>query len=329
MLFKVPLVAIALLLLFSTPSWSGEKVQYEFIESSRSILRAGPGQSLSMLVQEMYPGHKKLWPQIEQEIRRRNPQAFNQYSGKIIPGRRIKLITVKVIRDSYIVHQKVVGQVEEIKGTVEATDTRGSTRTLQAKSEVYEGDRISSGPKGTVRIVMVDEAEFHLKVDSSVRLTEYRLKSGFDKGSKSIIDLIKGGLRTLTGAIAANPLAVYRFQTGVMTIGVRGTDYVVKLCQINDCIHSSGRNDSQASLHVAVLDGLITLQDEEGVVGEMIMGQYAIVNQSEKVMVDDARPVAGLLNAQEQRIFEKLQTSPEQKDSLTWPWLLGGALLGL
>jgi hypothetical protein len=215
-----------------------------------------------MLVQEIYPGYKKLWPQIEQEIRRRNPQAFNQYTGKIIPGRRIQLITIKIIRKSYILHKTVVGEVAEIKGTVEATDTRGSTRTLSNNSELYEGDRITSAPKAKMKMKMVDGAEFHLKPDSSFRLTEYRLKSGFEKGSRSIIDLIKGGLRTLTGAIGHNPTAVYRFQTGVMTIGVRGTDYVVKLCNENDCQQSLGRNNRHARLHVVVLDGLISLQDE-------------------------------------------------------------------
>jgi len=78
-----------------------------------------------------------------------------------------------------------------------------------------------------------------------------------------------------------------------------------------------------------VLDGLISLQDEEGEAGDLIMGQYAIVSQNEKVMVnDDALPVAGLLSEEEQRLFNKLQ-APKKDDSLVWPWLLGGALLGL
>lgn len=302
---------------------------YEFIASSRSLMRAGSGQTLQMLVQEIYPGYKKLWPEIEQEIRRRNPQAFNQYTGRIIPGRRIQLITIKTVHSSVLLHKTVVGHVAEINGTVEAVDTRGSVRTLNKKSEIYEGDRVTSALGSTARLDMVDEAVIDLKPDSSIRLTEYRLKSGFEKGSRSIIDLIKGGLRTLTGMIAANPVAVYRFQTGVMTIGVRGTDYVVKLCKKNDCQHSASRNDQNARLHVAVLDGLIYLEDSDGRQGDVIMGQYAIATNDEKVMVNDARPAPGLLNAQEQQRFSHLKP-PKKDKSLVWPWLLGGAaLLGL
>jgi len=326
--FKLLLFIVLLSLLSTVQAGPGKDANYEFIESSRSIMRAGPGQSLSMLVQEIYPAYKKLWPQIERELRRRNPQAFNQYTGSIIPGRRIQLVTIKIIRKGLVLHRIVAGTVSNIKGYAEATDSRGSTRSLGVKSEVYEGDRITTGSDARLGVKMIDDAEFHMKADSSMRLTEYRLKSSFEKGSSSIIDLIKGGLRTLTGAIAHNPVAVYRFQTGVMTIGVRGTDFVVKLCQQNDCLHSASRNDQQARLHVVVLDGLISLQDEEGAVGDLIMGQYAIASQNEKVMVNDALPVAGLLSVQEQRLFNKLQ-APKKDDSLVWPWLLGGALLGL
>jgi hypothetical protein len=58
------------------------------------------------------------------------------------------------------------------------------------------------------------------------------------------------------------------------------------------------------------------------------MGQYAIASNDEKVMVNDAQPVPGLLNAEELKIFNQLKV-PEKDDSLVWPWLLGGALLGL
>jgi len=329
MTLKSLIIFIVVELLSLLQPLQAQTQNYEFIASSRSLMRAGSGQTLSMLVQEIYPGYKKLWPQIEQEIRRRNPQAFNQYSGNIIPGRRIQLIAIKTVHESYLLHKTVVGRVVQIKGMVQATDARGSTQILSKNSEVFEGDRITTALGATTRLDMVDDAVIDLKSDSSLRLTAYRLKSGFEKGSRSIIDLIKGGLRTLTGAIAANPVADYRFHTGIMTIGVRGTDYVVKLCEKNDCEHSASRNDQNARLHVAVLDGLIYLEDSDGQRGDLIMGQYAIASNDEKVIVNDAKPAAGLLNAQEQKRFSQL-TPPEKDKSRVWPWLLGGAaLLGL
>jgi len=305
-----------------------DSVNYEFAESSRSIMRAGPDQSLSLLVQQIYPDNKKLWPRLEKEIRDRNPHAFNRYTGRIIPGQRIKLVTIKVVRRSYMVTSTVVGSVNSVKGYAVATDTNGNERRLAQKAELFEGDRLTTEKGATLVIKMIDDAELHIKQDSSLRLTEYKMKSGFETGSASILDLIKGGLRKITGAIGANPLSVYRFQAGVMTIGVRGTDYVVQLCTENDCNQSASRNDPNSRLHVAVLDGLISLQDQEGAIGELIMGQYAVASAEAKVKVTDSLPVNGLLNAEEQEIFSKLQP-PEEETRLMWPWLLGGALLGI
>lgn len=324
----MPVSLTIMLLIFSVfHNAQAEPARYEFSESSRSIMRAGQGQTLSMLVQQLYPDHQKIWPKLEKEIRTRNPHAFNRYTGKIIPGKRIKLVTIKVIRKSHIVTQHVVGEVDSIKGSVVATDTRGNDRRLVDKADLYEGDRLTTEKGATVVIRMIDDAEIHLKQNSSVRLTEYKMKSGFETGSRSILDLIKGGLRTITGSIGDNPLSVYQFHTGVAAIGIRGTDYVIMLCEGNDCEQSSGRNDADSRLHVVVLDGLISLQDEEGVVGELIMGQYAIVTAEAKVKVDNADPVSGLLSEKEQGIFKDIQIP--QDSNLIWPWILGGALLGL
>jgi len=306
--------------------------RYEFSESSRSIMRAGPGQSLSMLVQQLYPGYKDLWPRLEQEIKTRNPRAFNYYTGAIIPGKSMKLVTVKVLHKSSVLHLKVVGEVKSIKGFAQATDTRGNDRRLADKAELYEGDRLSTEKDSSLIVKMIDDAEIHLKQNSSVRLTEYKMKSGFERGSRSILDLIKGGLRTITGAIGANPLSVYKFHTGVMTIGVRGTDYIIMLCEANNCEHSVGRNDADTRLHVVVLDGLISLQDEEGEVGELSKGQYAVATPEAKVIQDDASPVKGLLNERENEIYKEFQVSAAEtaeKSGSIWPWIIGGVLLGI
>ena len=306
-----------------------ETVQYEFAESSRSIMRAGQDQTLEMLVQQIYPDYKDLWPRLEQEIRARNPHAFNQYTGRIIPGERVQLVTIKVIRKSRVLNLHVVGTVTKVEGYATATDKSGTDRRLVDNADLYQGDRLTTDKDSTLKVTMIDDAEILLKQDSSLRLTEYNLKSGFEAGSSSILDLIKGGLRKITGSIGANPLSVYRFHTGVMTIGVRGTDYVVKLCAENDCKVASGRNDSDARLHVVVLDGLISLQDEEGTVGELIMGQYAVATSTTKVIVNDDVPVYGLLNSEEQEIYNKAHSSSSSEKKSIWPWILGGALFGL
>ncbi len=305
-----------------------DEASYELAESSRAIMRVGPNQSLDMLVGQIYPEHQALWPEIKEKIKELNPYAFNQYTGRLIEGQRLKLVTVKRIMQGEVITFEQVGTINAIKGFATSTDKNGKENRLVEKSIIYEGDRLSTAKGAELVIKMIDGAEMRVKPDSSVRITEYQMKSGFESGSTSIIDLIKGGLRKITGSIGANPLSVYRFHTGVLTIGVRGTDYVIKLCPGNDCEQSARRNDADVRLHTVVLDGLITLEDEEGVRGELTLGQYAIATADTKVKVDDAKPVSGLLNAEEQALFDNMQPA-EDKEGIYWPWLLGGALLGI
>jgi hypothetical protein len=312
---------------FLTPV-NAEDVHYEFVASSRQVLRVGPNQTLDNLVEKIYAHQKPLWPQIKQKIEELNPNAFNRFTGRLIVGEHLKLVTIRKIHDLDAANPLLqVGTISRIRGYAVAIDKNGKENTLKENSLVYEGDRIKTSRDSSVAIKMIDDARMYLKPDSAIRITEYVMKSAFEKGSRSIIDLIKGGLRKITGAIAANPLSDYRLNTGVVTIGVRGTDFVVKLCKGNDCQQSASSTSDDARLHVAVLDGVITMEDGEGVKGDLALGQYAIADWEKVVMVDNQEPVAGLLTEEETKIYQKAK--PPEEDKGFWPWLLGGALFGL
>ncbi len=318
---------LCVLLLSALLTTYAETIRYEFGESSRSVMRVGPNQSLDQLVEQLYPGQKALWPRIKQEIKQRNPHAFNRYTGNLVVGEKLKLVTVRKIREGVTRKRVQTGNVTGVEGKALATDKFGMARTLKVDEPVYEGDRLETSTKGRLSVKMIDDAEIHLKPDSSMRISEYVHKSGFDRGSRSIIDLIRGGLRKITGAIGADALSVYKMRTGIATIGIRGTDYVIKLCRDNDCEQAVGRNDKESRLHIAVLDGVITIEDEEGVRGEMALGHYAVASSEKFILVDeDVPPAKGLLNEEEKAYFDKLEP---KKDFELWPWLLGGALLGL
>ncbi len=325
--FSINAIICSLIIVLSivTPS-NAETIDYEYDESSRSIMRVGPNQTLDMLLLQIYPDNKKHWPMIKEKLKELNPQAFSRYTGKLIPGQRLKLVAIKRIREIEVIDMYQVGEVASIKGYAVASDLMGKEGRLSAGSEIFEGDRVTTAKGAIVKVRLIDGAEMHIKPDSSIRISEYVKKSGFESGSRSIIDLIKGGLRKITGSIGANPNSIYKLNAGIATIGVRGTDYVVKLCMVNDCISSAGRNDTGSRLHAVVLDGVITVEDEEGIRGELALGQYAVATSDTKVIVDDVKPVEGLLSDEEKIIFENI--SPPEKP-LIWPWILGGALFGL
>jgi hypothetical protein len=70
---------------------------------------------------------------------------------------------------------------------------------------------------------MADGAQIIVREDSKITLSEYVADGG--SGDRSLIDLAKGALRSITGWIGQYNRSNYRVRTPLVTIGVRGTDH--------------------------------------------------------------------------------------------------------
>jgi hypothetical protein len=184
-----------------------------------------------------------------------------------------------------------------------------------------------------MHVLMDDGAEVFLKEDSVLKISEYVITAGYDEKSSSILDLLRGGLRKITGSIGASALANYQVQTGLATIGIRGTDYVIKLCKQDDCTQTVSRNDPDVKLHAVVLEGAITLTTEEEVQILMAMGEYGTATTETLIIEEEAPVPVGFLNQEETQQFnvtvpQKTEIK-EEKSSKAWPWILGVLLLAI
>ena len=117
-----------------------------------------------------------------------------------------------------------IGQVIWAKGHVVATQPAQSPRSLERRSPLYEHDVISTDGSGTGQVVFSDSSTVVLRENTDFKIDAYAYKTSNGQ-DKSVMSVIKGGFRTITGAIPkANP-AAYSVNTPVATIGVRGTEY--------------------------------------------------------------------------------------------------------
>lgn len=119
-----------------------------------------------------------------------------------------------------------VAQVIWVKGTVKAAIGAAAPRVLERRSPVYSGDVITTDSSGTGEIAFTDSSVVSLRASTEFKIDSYNYKPGGPPAdSKTVMSLVKGGFRTITGAIPkANPDG-YQVNTPVATIGVRGTDY--------------------------------------------------------------------------------------------------------
>ena len=306
----------------------------ELVPSSRVILKIVSGMTIDDIIKRIYPKDKDLWPQIKAKLIETNPHAFVQYSDRLITGTRLKLVDIKRILDQEELSPKMkVGYVAQLGGQANAKDINGRVLQLQINSQIFEGDRLETAPGAELSILMDDGAEVHLKEDSVLKISEYAITAGYDESSSSILDLLRGGLRKLTGSIGTSALANYQVQTGLATIGIRGTEYVIKLCKQDDCSQTVSRNDPEAKLHAVVLKGAITLTTDEEVQILMAMGEYGTATPETLIVEDDKPLPVGFLDAEESQQFnvtsQQQMGQAEEESSSSWLWIVGVLLLAV
>ncbi|TMP05575.1 hypothetical protein CWC11_09595 [Pseudoalteromonas sp. S3178] len=134
------------------------------------------------------------------------------------------------------------------RGAVVATDaTSEQQRSLKRRDTVYGVDKITTGEKSKAQFSMSDGGLIALKENSVLNIANYEFDAATQQGSASI-ELIKGGLRSISGVIKKNG-GSYNVKTPVGSIGIRGTHFELQLVN--------------GDMYVAVWDGAIdlTLQD--------------------------------------------------------------------
>ncbi|MBQ4799502.1 FecR domain-containing protein [Pseudoalteromonas sp. MMG006] len=134
------------------------------------------------------------------------------------------------------------------RGAVVATDaTSDQQRSLKRRDTVYGVDRITTGEKSKAQFSMSDGGLIALKENSVLNIANYDFDAVTQQGSASI-ELIKGGLRSISGVIKKNG-GSYNVKTPVGSIGIRGTHFELQLVD--------------GDMYVAVWDGAIDLTLED------------------------------------------------------------------
>ncbi len=167
-----------------------------------------------------------------------------------------------------------VGKVVLAVGDVKVQ--RQQLITLTRGAELYEGDIIKTGKNGRAQLLMIDGARIAVKPNTELALDEYKYQKpsdapvAVDSDSSLTMSLIKGGFRTISGAIGkGEDKTKYTVKTPVATIGIRGTDYSALMCET--CTAVDGSSGAPNGLYVGVTSGAIVVFNEAG---ELVVNQH-------------------------------------------------------
>lgn len=128
-----------------------------------------------------------------------------------------------------IAHAQIAGQgtVKAISGTPQITRPNMPITVLRLGDAVNTGDVVSTPSNSSVGLLMKDGTRMSLGANSTVTIKEFVFDSTTQDG-RLWMDLLKGTLRMITGAIAKTSPEQVKVTTPTSVVGVRGTDFIVQ-----------------------------------------------------------------------------------------------------
>jgi hypothetical protein len=160
-----------------------------------------------------------------------------------------------------------VGKVTHLSGPLFAKKADGTTRVLSINSVVEQRDILITEKKTYARIKFTDGGEVNLRPGTQLKVSEYSFDQTKPKEDKAFFDLIKGGIRSITGMIGKRgDQDSYKLNTVTAVAGVRGTTFECKICQGNCGSIPDG-------LYLFVLQGIVNVSNNAGS-QDLSAGQY-------------------------------------------------------
>ena len=176
------------------------------------------------------------------------------------------------------------GTATLVTGHVSAATASGEIRDIVKGGEVFEGEVIITSSSSYVNIEFSDGGRVLLRPESRFQIERYQYAGAAAQPSQAVnqparqesafFRLLKGGFRAVSGLIGHTRREDYAVQTPVATIGIRGTDYEIRLCQ-GDCGDISPK--PQDGLYAGVQSGSINLSNEGGSTTPTA-GQYVFIS---------------------------------------------------
>jgi hypothetical protein len=140
---------------------------------------------------------------------------------------------------------QAVGEVEFARGAGFAQTAGQTPRTLGKGLALKEGDRLTTSDGAAAIIKLADGTRMTLRPNSEMVLEQFKFTESAPDNSM-VMQLLRGGLRAVTGLISKGSPDAARLRTSTATIGIRGTDFDARVCA-KDCGAESAKVAEKAS----------------------------------------------------------------------------------
>ena len=199
------------------------------------------------------------------------------WSGAAVPAfgsmRRTKMKSARVVLGVCLaiaaasVDAATAGAVSQLSGTLAVKRADGSIKLLSQKSEVAPGDTLTTEKDSYAQVKLSDGGLVTMKPNTRVKLDDYFFSDQQPEKDSLTYNLLKGGLRFVTGLIGKRGNRdAYKLTTATATVGIRGTAGGADDCTdlLNPCRNPENNQDLPAGVYVNVTEGEIVVANSAG-----------------------------------------------------------------
>ena len=161
---------------------------------------------------------------------------------------------------------QVAGTVVHVSGPLMAKKADGSVKILARKSEVEQGDTLVAEKNTYAQIRFIDNSEITLRPDTTFKIESFAYDEAKPDADSASFDLVKGGLRSVTGLLGKRNKQKFSLKTPTATIGIRGTTFIAQYVPAagGGAVKAPVGPSLPPGLHVSVTDGQIVMTNPGG-----------------------------------------------------------------
>ena len=127
---------------------------------------------------------------------------------------------------SQLAWAKAVGTVTFKTGDATITHTDKTVVQAIKDAELNAGDTVET-KEGRLQLALIDGGKVSLQPNTIYKINKYEFSGKEDGTEYAFTELIKGGLRTVSGLVGHKNRDRYQLKTTAATIGIRGTEFTV------------------------------------------------------------------------------------------------------
>jgi hypothetical protein len=178
-----------------------------------------------------------------------------------------------------VLAQQTAAELRSVTGMVFAQPATGQVKIVQAGAKLLVGDTVGTHKGAFALVVFNDGSRVALRPESAIAIRGFSFKPEDPANDQMSVQLLKGWLRNVSGQIGKRGNeAAFEMKVNDTTIGIRGTDFGVRLCD-EEC----------AAAPEEVLEGVLPQSGR--------LGRVLATNSPLQRLSDGVTPVAAPNNA--------------------------------